>query len=161
MTVRIATQTDEGAIYDLLAGPEGLHADNGVGVGFSPVKVWGRIRTATEGRGGIIGLIDGDHEIAASVGLFFDSPWYSDTVYLAELWLYVRPVYRSRGYAAELFGFAKECRQKLAEGSGEPLWLMTSVVSRKRLGAKMKYWARHADLIGGIYVVDGGPNGVR
>lgn len=153
--VRLAEPSDEAAIYELLAGPEGLHADNPMGVGFSADKVRERIRIATEGRGGLIGVIDGDHELAGAIGLYIDARWYSDEAHLAEYFLFVRPVYRSRGYAALLFGFAKECRERIAAGSGERFPLITTVVSRKRLAGKMRLWARNADLIGGIYVVDG------
>lgn len=159
--VRLAEPADEAAIYELLTGPEGLHADNSMGFGYSADKVRERIRIATEGRGGLIGVIDGDHELAGAIGLYIDTRWYSDEVHLAEYFLFVRPVYRSRGYAALLFHFAKACRERIEAGSGQRFPLITSVVSRTRLRAKLRYWAKHAEQIGGIYVVDGGPDGVR
>lgn len=155
MTVRLATPADEPAVFDLLTGPEGLWHDNQLGFSYSADKVRERIRIATEGRGGIIGVIDGDGgELAGGVGLFIDFQWYSEQPYLSEYFLFVRLLYRSRGYANELFRFAKDCRASIANGSGERFPLVTSVVSRNRLKAKMRYWAKHADLIGGVYVVE-------
>ena len=152
--VRLANPEDEEKIRVLL---DQLEIDNGFGISVSDSKVREQIRVGTEKRGGIIGVIDGpDGVILGSIGIFLTSWWYSDEVYLGELWLFVDPDYRSNHYEKDLFQFAHWCRESLSVGSDKPLALVTSVSSPARLDSKIRLWRRHAGkMIGGIFAVTG------
>ncbi len=150
--VRIATQRDEAALYDLLMA---LNADNGFGIPISPEKIRAQMEKGTRQQGGIVGVIDGpDGQLVASIGLFMQQFWYAERYYLGEMWLFVRPEFR-RGtrHADDLFRFAEWCRREMESGSDQPWIVMTSVSSPRRLDAKLRFWARHAEQVGGIFVM--------
>lgn len=155
-TVRLATPKDEDSLYELLLA---LHDDNAVyGVGYDEETVRETIRKGTEKRGSIIGVIDGKQgdygessEIAASVCLTFANFWYSKTPYLAELWLFVRPEYRSNHFDRDLFVFSRWCGEEMSRQLGHTMTTLTAVSSLSRLPAKMRLWSRYGKHIGAIY----------
>lgn len=156
--VRIAHPEDEEAVFDCL---KALYADNGENMGtFSEARIRHQVRAGiSEGPtfGGIIGVIDGERgRIDASVGIYPHQPWYSDTIYLQEYWLFVRP--EARGplrYERLLFDFASDYRRQIEEAMGQPIKLIIGVTSFKRLKAKLRLWSRHAKMIGGMFAVEG------
>jgi hypothetical protein len=125
--VRIADWRDEDKIYDILVA---LHRFNNFGWGwpFRPEIVLAQIEAGTrpdpatrtnptDRRLGKIGLIDGDHgEIAGTVGVFLINPvWFTDAVAPQEIWLFVRPEYRHRGYEQNLFDFGTWFKEAMRE----------------------------------------------
>lgn len=155
--VRIATRDDEAEIFSLLMA---LNADNSFGITPRPSDIDAAIHAGTRNgkeTGVFIGVIDGDHgDLAASACLVPNSWWYCKSQwYLNELWVFVRPEYRTRGaYFDDLFRFMIAC-QRLAEQSTGTKWpLVTSVSSLKRLPSKMRLWSRYGRLVGGIYLID-------
>lgn len=153
MTVRLAAPADELALYEMLVA---LYHDNPMGLQYDPPTVLGRIREGTEQKGAVIGVIDGDQgDIAASVGLFPHTIWYSNVWNYAELWLFVRPEYRNSSYSDELFDFCEYIRARMEAQLGRPFHIQTSVSSEVRLPAKERLWGRRARKIGALYVMDG------
>ena len=155
--VRHATRDDEAGLFDLLMA---LHKDNGLGFPPRAQDVREAIRAATREAvktGTIIGVIEGENgEIAASVCIALASWWYNRAAfYLDEIWLFVRPEYRARGhYDDDLFQYMIAYRNHIETETGRPWVLGASMISLKRLPAKMRLWSRHARLVGGIYVID-------
>lgn len=149
--VKLATPEDEERLYLYLVQ---LHHDNPMPFGYEPAKVLATIRQATERQGAVIGIIEGDDgEIAASVGLYPWSTYYSDEFHYAELWLYVRPAYRGLGHDARLFDFMKHVQQTMQADLERPFYIQTAVTSVDRLPAKERLWRRHGPKVGAIFLM--------
>lgn len=149
-SVRLATPADEARLYALLIE---LYRDNGFGVSMSPQKVADHIRAGTDGKGGVIGVVDAGETIVASVGLFLAQLWFTDDWCLYERWLFVHPRYRQAGLADALFEFAERHRLAMEKGIGSAFPLFTGPTSLNRLPAKMRMWRRHGRQIGAQFVM--------
>lgn len=156
--VRLAKPGDEDRLYELLRD---LHTDNAVyDVGYHEPTVRETIRTGTEKRGSIIGVIEGKRgitgepaDLAASVCLTLSTFWYSDRTYLAELWLFVHPDYRGNHFERDLFNFSRWCKVEMSKPLDYEMPTLTSVSSLHRLPAKMRLWSRYAKHVGAIYSI--------
>lgn len=152
--VRLATAPDEDAIYRLL---QKLDADNGLGLPYDEGRVRQSIRMGMEGREGYIGVIEHPEkkgEFVASVGLHLAQPWYSAVWTVHEVWLFVEPAYRKgTGYADALMEFSRLLKKAIERRAEAPVPFFTSVSSRKRLKAKMRWWARRGEMVGAIYLL--------
>jgi hypothetical protein len=161
--VRLASPADEGSIFDLLMD---LWANGTVArlLPYRPEKIFAKIREATERRGGIIGVIDGERPnyIVGSIGIFPDQTWYTDAYIMQQLWLYVRPR-DGRGLGQLLGQFANEECQQLANGMARyaldhnesvmPLYLESYHISGDRIAAKDRLWRRFAgERVGSVFV---------
>ena len=152
-TVRIATATDERALFDLLMG---LAEDNPdpASLPIAKPKIEKFVRAACTGNGGIAGVIDGPSGLVASVGVFLNQPWYTEAWTLSTHWLYVDPAYRASGrLSAALFKFALQHRRDLSRLSGMALGLDISFVSKKRVAARTRLWRRYAPQHGAMFYV--------
>lgn len=131
-----------------------LDRDNGFGEPVSEQKILDHIHEATQRKGAVIGIIDGDFgEIAATVAVAFRQPWYSTVWRLQEGWVFVRPEYRKRGYFRDLFLFMKWYRDQM-RAKDPNLQLYSSVWSHKNLPLKLRLWGRFGTQVGGIFRMD-------
>lgn len=149
---RMANEADEARLWDVLME---LERDNGMGLPRSDLKVWQAIEQCCRCQGGVAGVIEGPKgRIDATIGIVLAQVWYSDTWFPKEIWFFVRPEARQGGKLADaLFAFAEDHRSYLSEQIGRPLPLFTGPTSFKRLDAKMRWWGRHAKLVGGIFML--------
>jgi hypothetical protein len=145
MTVRIGTRKDEAQLMDLC---HALHADNGI-FSMDDELVGKMLDRAFDRKGGIIGIIDADNEIAAAIYMVFSHFWYSNDIHLEELFNFVRPQYRKSNFARELLEFAKHCQRTL----GIPLF--TGIVTNKRVEAKVTMYRRKLGPPAGAFFVVG------
>ena len=151
--IRLATKQDEQALYNCLLE---LYRDNWLGFAMSVSKVWDIVRHCCRGEGGVAAIIEQDGKIVATTGIVFGTFWYSDAPYLSELWLFVSPDYRQFGYAEDLADFCHWYRDQVRDAeTGQAPPLITSVTSRKRLQAKMRWWRKWSECVGAIFVIDG------
>lgn len=152
--VRLAGPADEDAIYRLLVK---LDADNSIGFPYHEDAVRKSIRIGTERSAGMIGVIeapDSPGEMAASVGLHWAQPWYSNDWFMHEVWLFVDPQYRKgTGYGDALMRWVQECKERGDAVMKRSTPFFTSVSSRKNLRTKMRWWGRRGELIGAIYLL--------
>ena len=150
--VRLAGPEDEDVLYALLMA---LAADNNTfGDELSESRIKEHILKGTRRDGGMHGVIDGDDELAASVGIVWDRWWYAKNFGLSQIWFFVRPEYRHQGYDRALIAWAKMMRSRLAAGVDHPVTLAHTVISEKRLSTKLELWRRHAgEMIGGIFII--------
>lgn len=152
--VRLATAADEDAIFRLLVK---LDADNGLGFPYHEDRVRQSIRIGASGSGGYIGVIPDpkrEGEIIGSVGLHLAQPWYSNDWFVHEVWLFVDPEHRKgTGYADALMEFSRLLKKAVERRGERPVPFFTSVSSRKRLAAKMRWWGRRGEMIGAIYLL--------
>lgn len=156
-SVRLAGPADEGEVYALLLD---LNKDNGMGLPHNPQIVLNQIRLGTQGRGGLIGVIERHGKIIASVGLFLQpAAWFTDLYGLSELWLFVKPGQREfQHHYRDLFAFMAWARAWMEadmrkNGEEHPLPLLTSVVSPSRLESKRRLWCRFAEPVGHLFAM--------
>ena len=136
--VRLATPDDEQAILEMTR--EG-HAENGI-FSYDADKIKTMIRKATQQKGALIGVIDGDGGLAASVYLLLDCYWYTSEWCLTEVWAFVSRPYRSRHYYDDLVDFSKWCADDMG------LTLGMGIMSTHRTEAKVRLYKRKLTLIG-------------
>lgn len=152
--VRLAGPADEDAVFRLL---QRLDDDNGLGFPYHEDKVRQSIRVGTEQKGGFVAVIDAPDrpgELAASIGLHWAQPWYSNDFFMHEVWLFVDPDYRGgTGYADDLMRWAQWLKDSFNAKLGKEVPFFTSVSSRKRLDAKERWWRRRGQKIGVIFLL--------
>jgi hypothetical protein len=151
--VRLATEADEAAVFELLLA---LYDDNAFGAHpVNPDKVLAMIRRGTRKEGAFIGVIDGpDGRIAASAALDMTPYWYSDDWFLNEQWFFVRPECRSAHLERALFRWAEQIR-RLMEGAGGRWEIVMGFWTPVRLAAKIRLWSRYARQVGAVFIMDG------
>ena len=122
-SVRLATERDEDALYDLLIDTHRTSAFHGM-IPYRAEKVLAAIQMGTQQKGGrgIIGIIYGNNGvIVASVGLLLTEWWWSDVPYIMIKWIYVRPEARNgTGHYRELFDFVEWVRERLTADADVP-----------------------------------------
>lgn len=153
--VRVATEADEDALYELL---KGLEEDNGLGWPHDEERVRHHIELGTRRRGGIHGVIDDPAnktdaiKLVGSVGVIFNQPWYAKDWFWHELWLFVLPQHRrGTGYADDLRQWMRWYQHAFEKANGARVPFFTSVTSRKRLDAKIRWWRRWGTQVGAIF----------
>lgn len=146
--VRIATQADEPAIYNLLML---MHREAGT-FSFSDRKVRAHMAKGTHQDGGIVGVVDGENGVEATVGLSIAQAWYSEDWHLNELWNFVHPSCRKNGHASKLVGFSKWCSDNMT------IPLVIGAVLNKRTEAKMRLLKRMVPVMGALFLYNNSPN---
>lgn len=151
-----------------LAGPDdaqGLleelyfaYLDDRVGLGLKPNPA--RMRPfiemlLTPGKG-FVGII-GDDTIEASVGVVVDQHWYSDAWVLMEKWVYVAEDQRGSGHVDKLFDFLRSVKRQVEAEFGHPVPVITSLLTKARLAAKERLWARQGTKVGAIFLLEDRP----
>jgi hypothetical protein len=145
--VRIATESDEPAIYNLLML---MHREAGT-FSFSDRKVRAHMAQGTRHEGGIVGVVDGMNGVEATVGLAITQAWYSEDWHLNELWNFVHPAYRKNGHAAKMVEFSKWCSDNMT------IPLVIGAVMNKRTEAKIRLLKRLVPVMGGLFLYNNAP----
>ncbi len=139
--VRIALQEDESRIFEILCLAEKENA-------MFPMdkdKVLGFIKRATEKQGGIIGVIDGETRVEATIGLVIEQSWYTSEWSLGERWNFVHPACRNTDHVHKLIEFSKHCSDIMG------LTLDIGILSNIRTEAKIRLYKRHYDYMGAFF----------
>lgn len=147
--VRIVGADEEDAVMGLCRA---LHAENGV-FDLDDDKVRSMLRRAFNEEGGIIAAVGPKDAIEGLIFLLLSSHWYTKSNHWEELFLYVKPEFRSvvnraekeRSVATELMNFAKW----VADSSGFPL--IIGVFSDERTESKVRLYQRHFKQARGAY----------
>ena len=87
-----------------------MHAENGIG-GLNPQKTEQAVANVIDA-GVVLIALDGER-IVASVGLEHQPWWYSDDLYIGDLWTFVHPEYRRSKIAPRLVRRAREYAREL------------------------------------------------
>lgn len=140
--VRIAKPGDEEAIFNLMVM---ANQENGQ-YHMNPTKVLDFIKKATQGNGAIIGVIDGQNGIEASVGLVLQQWWYTDEWSLGERWNFVHPNHRKTIHAKKLIEFSKWCAKSMNFS------LEMGVISNDRTEAKVRLYRRQMPCVGAFFM---------
>jgi len=149
--VRLARPADEDSIYALLLE---LYAENAL-MPMSEAKVRATIRAGTRGQGGIVGVIEGEDGIEASIGMSFSQFWYTHAWHLNELWCFVHPAHRKTTHARRLIEFGKWCADRLSTGDElgkNRVPLLLGIVTRHRLLAKLRLFQRQVPQVGALFM---------
>lgn len=145
--VRLARPEDEEAIFQLLL----LLGDENAMMPRDLDRVRAAIRHGTRGEGGIVGVIDGERGIEASIGLQLSQFWYTSAFHLNEIWCFVHPDHRRSTHARRLIEFGKWCADRLS-GEGVRVPLLLGIVTRHRLLPKLRLFQRQAPQVGAIFM---------
>lgn len=147
--VRLATRADEAQLMEICRA---LHKENGL-FAMDEDMVRGMLHRAFNRQGGMIGVIDGDKEIAAVIYMLLSNFWYSRDNHLEELFAFVKPAYRKPpGHAIALIEFGKRCSEQI----GIPL--VIGVLSNKHMEAKVRLYRKELGTPAGAFFVFGSPN---
>lgn len=149
--VRVATKDDEKACLDLLTldiGQNGAHI-----APMDEEKILAHIQTATRGRGGIIGVIDGpEAKPVAIVVLMPFQWWWSQGWYLQELVNFVHPEHRKSRHVDDLLDFAKWASDHLSKLNGYRTHLLCGCLGAWRVQAKIALYRRKFMQAGAAFV---------
>jgi hypothetical protein len=146
--VRLATAADEAALLDAFL--IGLNEYTARIAPVSRERVTELIESATHRKGTFIPVIDGEHgEIAALTVLVPLKWWWSETLFLEQVVLWVAPGARSNFYSANLLDYSCWLADAMSESSGELMHLVAGISALKRVEAKMRMLGRHMQFIGG------------
>lgn len=140
--VRIAIPNDEEAIYQLLKNH--LYSENAL-FPLSENKARETIRRACNHDNAMIGVIENESGIVATVGLFLSQYWYTDATYLDELWNHTHPDHRKSDYAKNLIDFSKWANENIG------VVLMMGIMSTIRTEAKVRLYSRKLQMIGAFF----------
>lgn len=95
---------------------------------------------------GFVLIAERGGEVAGSVGLAVDEPWYSETRVLRDLWVYVRPAHRRSRAADQLLRHAKETARLAG------LTLILGVQGSPNLGRTARLYERHFTPFGMLFI---------
>lgn len=134
--VRIAEACDVDELFAMCAE---MHSENFV-LPMDDTKVRELLVSATrpeiEKRRGIIGVIGDRGAMEGSIGLVFESTWYSSDLCLFDAWNYVKPEHRSSTDSHDLIAWAK----RISDHFSTPL--MIGILSNHRTEAKVRLMRR-------------------
>jgi hypothetical protein len=154
--VRLATMRDEPAILDLLL--EDL-AENATAVAPPSISaIMRNVEMGTRSRGGFTGVIDGIAGPVAVAILIPTTWWWSDSVYLQEVVLYVTPSARKRHAGADLLRWECWLADQMTATAGHQVFVLAGVTATHRREAKERLYERHMNRVGAfmIYPAIGG-----
>jgi len=148
---RVAQPDDEDGIMVLARM---IHEEIGM-FDLNEDKVRDTIRPMLHKHHGIIGVIGKKDELEAMILLRVANNWYSDTPFLEEMSVFVRPDYRNATVSRvqKMIEFAK----KAADGLGLPL--MIGVLSNQRTNAKVELYEKHFGDPAGAFFIYGARTG--
>lgn len=153
--VRIADNRD---VEDLLAMCHAMHDENFV-LPMDETKVRELLVSATrpeiDKRRGVIGVIGERGALEASIGLVFDSTWYSSDLCLFDAWNYVKPEHRSSTASHDLIAWAK----RISDHFSTPL--MIGILSNHRTEAKVRLMRRQLGQPVGAFFMYGQQTGAH
>lgn len=141
-TVRMAKPEDENAIFDLCVAL----CEEGQIFTMDPDVVREVILGCTAGHGGIIGVIEGEHELEGAICLSTDKYWYAKDWFLGEVFNFVPVKYRKSTRAKSLLSFAKKCSDDLK------IPLVVGIVSNNKTEPKIKLLERQLPKAGAFFV---------
>lgn len=154
--VRVATPEDEPAILKLLLAD--LEENATALAPASTSRIMEVVELGTRRRGGFTLVIDGEHGPVAVAVLAPDQWWWSETVFLREIVLYVSPHARQAHAGADLLRFECWLADEMTRNAGHQVFAMAGVTATHRGAPKLRLYARHMNPVGGfmIYPAIGG-----
>lgn len=149
--VRTAQPDDEDGIMVLARM---IHQEIGM-FNLNEDKVRNTIRPLLHKHLGIVGVVGPKDNLEAMILLRVANNWYSDTPFLEEMSVYVRPEFRNATISRvqKMIEFAK----KAADGLDLPL--MIGVLSNQRTNAKVELYEKHFGDPAGAFFIYGAKTG--
>lgn len=146
LNVRLATPADEDAVYKLM---QTAYIEQPI-MPLNEHKIRDKIRLATERKGGVLCVIDGENGIEAYLIATLSQYWYTDQWHLEELSNFVHQDHRRTTHAKSLIEFIKW----FAEQMGVPL--IMGILSTQRLDAKIRLYRRQVTPVGAVFAYNTG-----
>lgn len=150
--VRFATIDDLEPLYWMLM--RDLSTDNPFLFPHTPTKVFNLVKLCCEGNGGVAGVIEERGKIIGSAGVVIAEHELCDVNLLKQVWMFVDPKARKGHpeYQDRLFRFCLWHKGDMSTRLGYDVPLEISVLSRKRLSAKLRLWGRYGEMVGGVFL---------
>lgn len=140
-TVRIAVPKDEKDILELMLEDLRENAEH-----IAPIhedRIMEHIRSATEKRGAIIGLIDGPRGKPVAVCMLLPCQWwFSKAYFISEALNYVHPDHRKTKHIHDLIQFERWVGDQWSKNAGFRIWVLFSVLGGKRVREKVILYKR-------------------
>ena len=149
--VRLATINDEQAVFNLVS-MEMSEIAGGVAP-THPETVASMIISATRAGKGIIGVIDGpDGFPVATIALFNEKWWWSQSWFFNKTWEYVHPDHRHSSHARDLINFAHWFGDEMTRLFGYRVYVLEGVLANRRMRDKVRLYKRHSNAIGAFFI---------
>ena len=145
-TVRVANPSDEDEVMRLMRAA----FDEQPIFALNEQKMRDKIRTCTERRGGVLGVVDGTKGLEGYLIAELSQYWYTDEWHLGELSNFVHPEHRGTTHARDLINFAKWFTEQLN------MPLVMGILSTQRLDAKIRLYQRQLTPVGAVFVSNTG-----
>lgn len=94
----------------------------------------------------IIGVVESDGGIVASVGALFTQWWYTEDFHIDELWNFVHPDHRRSEYAKDLISYMKWISDQM------DMTLHMGVLTTTRVEAKIRLYGRQLKQTGAFFM---------
>lgn len=148
--VRLATIRDEPAVLDLLLADL---EENATAVAQPSIsRIMQQVEVGTRGRGGFTAVIDGDNGPVAVAVLAPTLWWWSTSVFLQEIVLYVAPEARGRHAGADLIRFECWLADEMSRNIGCQVFVMAGVTATRRGTSKQRLYGRQMNPVGAFYI---------
>lgn len=145
--VRMATEKDEKAVFDLIMADL---KENAIKVApVSEDRVCAHIFAATRKKGGMMGLIDGPEGMPVALVLLLPSQWWwSNAYYLQEQITFVHPDHRKSQHVDALLQWARWCADEWTKQWGYRIYMLCGVLGTRRLREKIILYRRKFKAVG-------------
>jgi hypothetical protein len=148
--VRVANEDDEEGLLDLLEAHCRREAPKWAPV--SRERIAETIRTATQRKLGIAGVIYAQGKIVAAVVLVPAKPNFCNQYYIHQAFHVVAPEHRRTRYAEDLLTFAKWVSDTWSSKYGYTVHLVYTVEARTKVREKIRFFRRRLTPAGAIFV---------
>jgi hypothetical protein len=150
LSVRLAQPGDEPAILNLLL--EDL-AENATQVAPPSIeRLQQQIEVGTRNKGGFLPVVDDAMGVCA-VALIVPAPWwFSETLFLQEVFLYVAPRARGTRAFSDLLTYEKWLSWQMTLETGRTMHVLAGVTAPHRRDGKVRAYGRHMQQIGSFFI---------
>lgn len=147
--VRAADESDAQALKDFLMP---LYAENALQRVSEP-KIDALIVRGVLRQNAIVGIIEGEDGIQASIGLMLEELDYTDDQHVAIKWHFVAPRHRKENYGHRLMQFAAWTYEGLQAMADEPIPLIGHILTSEDLLPKIRLFQRSLPQVGAYFAL--------
>ncbi len=140
--VRAVRPEDEDALFDLLC----LLYDENAPFKMSEKKVRHMIAGGSRDKEVIIGVIEENGKLVASVGAVFEQWWHTDDWHIGEMWNFVHPDHRKTSYAKDLINYMKWIAETM------DMSLHMGIITATKMEAKIRLYRRQMLPVGALFI---------
>lgn len=150
-SVRIAAPKDEPALLALILMDVEENAKHIAPI--NEARILAHIQSATQGKGAIIGVIDGPDKTPVAVTMLLPCQWwFSKAYFFNEALNFVHPDHRKTRHIHDLMQFGRWAGDHMTKESGFRVWVLFSVLGTKRVREKVLLYKRKLAEAGRLFM---------